>query len=111
MRLARKKWKLENPTFKSIPGTPRKVAKPHRKRERDLQTKYGITLEQYTEMYNSQKGLCKICDGFMEVLRVDHCHSTSKVRGLLCHKCNVGLGHFNDSIELLSKATLYLKGD
>jgi len=63
-------------------------------------------------MLEAQNGRCKICGtdapNGMGTFHVDHCHITSKVRGLLCHKCNVGLGHFNDNISILSAAILYL---
>ena len=63
-------------------------------------------------MLEAQNGRCKICGTDTPMgngaFHVDHCHMTNKVRGLLCHKCNVGLGHFNDNISLLSTAILYL---
>lgn len=46
---------------------------------------------------------------FVRRLAVDHCHSTGKIRGLLCHNCNTGLGKLGDSIESLTKALNYLK--
>jgi hypothetical protein len=42
-------------------------------------------------------------------LAVDHCHTTGKIRGLLCSKCNPALGAFNDNIEILNSAIKYLK--
>jgi hypothetical protein len=79
---------------------------------------YGITLEEYNNLLNSQNGRCAICDkmetqsscknGTIDSLRVDHDHKTGKIRGLLCSKCNFALGHFNDDIELLNKAIKYL---
>jgi hypothetical protein len=44
-------------------------------------------------------------------LSVDHCHNTGKIRGILCTKCNTGLGSFKDNIELLMNAIKYLKGE
>jgi len=77
-----------------------------------LKINFGITPEIYIEMYESQEGLCKICKNKIEFIHrnthVDHCHSTGKVRGLLCHHCNLGLGHFKDSIKALSSAINYL---
>jgi len=73
---------------------------------------YGITLDEYDEMFDKQSGLCLICkepcnSGYR--LAVDHNHATGKVRGLLCGKCNRGLGNFGDSILLLEQAIKYLK--
>ena len=68
---------------------------------------YGITEEQYIEMFNKQKGKCAICethqDNLKSPLHIDHNHKTGKVRALLCYKCNHGIGCFNDDIKLLSK--------
>lgn len=80
--------------------------------------KYKISLEEYNNMLLSQNNLCSICNqeetslsslGKVKNLAVDHCHKTGKVRGLLCWKCNVSLGRFKDSIELLQNAIDYLK--
>lgn len=61
-----------------------------------------------------QKGLCKIChqppNGRWKRLAVDHDHLTGKVRGLLCHSCNAGLGHFKDSVDALRSAISYIVG-
>lgn len=74
--------------------------------------KYGITAEDFKRMYKEQNGKCKICceePATKRGLHVDHCHETGKVRGLLCHGCNVALGSFKDNINLLEKAIEYLK--
>lgn len=82
-------------------------------RNRKYVKNYGITLDQYYEMFDKQNGSCKICgihqDKLNKKLVVDHCHETNLVRGLLCDKCNRGLGHFNDNIDMLLLAIEYLK--
>jgi len=83
-----------------------------------LKKYYGMTADEYEEMYDKQKGICSICgypetiqdkNGKARKLAVDHCHTTGKIRGLLCTNCNKGLGHFKDSIDILKKAVEYLK--
>jgi hypothetical protein len=86
-----------------------------RKRGRDqrhtqLKTHYGISKAQYDEMLASQGGNCGICGNDpKETLCVDHCHSTGKVRALLCRSCNTGLGCFKDNSQLLLAAIKYLE--
>ena len=53
-------------------------------------------------------GECIICGD--TATTVDHDHSTGRIRGPLCQRCNLGLGHFRDAPELLRKAALYLEG-
>ena len=81
-----------------------------------MTNRYGITLEDYDVMLKLQKGVCAICGTtggkYEEVkncgLSIDHCHDTGTVRGLLCNKCNVGIGNFNDDPTLINKAVEYL---
>lgn len=80
-----------------------------RKRIQRLKSKYGISLDTYNEIYLEQEGKCKICNEPSKKLDVDHCHNTMKIRGLLCSKCNIGLGHFKDSSESMLRAIQYLK--
>lgn len=75
--------------------------------------KYGITLEDYNNLLKYQGGCCSIC-GLTEEehgkkLCVDHDHFTLKVRGLLCTRCNQGLGMFKDSEKFLYSAITYLQ--
>jgi hypothetical protein len=86
------------------------------KKDEALKRNYGITLNEYNEMLESQENRCAICQGDnpkgakrANTFVVDHCHTTGKVRGLLCHACNRALGNFGDSIENLERAILYLK--
>lgn len=82
------------------------------RRKSYLIRKYGITEEEYKKIKKLQGGVCKICEMeciFGKELSVDHCHKTGKIRGLLCRKCNIGLGYFDDDTKKLSKAMKYLK--
>lgn len=82
-------------------------------RFRTIERKYGLSKEGYLEMANQQGNLCKICNvegdknlhGF---LYVDHCHTTLKIRGLLCQRCNSLLGLAKDSVTILENAISYL---
>jgi hypothetical protein len=86
---------------------------PDKVKNNGLKYQYGITLVEYVEMLEAQEGRCKICKtdvpGGKGSFHVDHCHDSGKVRGLLCHYCNVGMGNFKDNISTLASAILYLK--
>lgn len=61
-------------------------------------------------MFAEQLGLCAICHKPEDIkLAVDHCHDTGKIRGLLCKRCNMGIGLLGDSPEITLNATLYLQ--
>ena len=87
-------------------------ANPNIGRNAKLKNKYGITLGDYNRILENQNHSCKICgttnSGRRGTLDVDHCHTTGKVRGLLCTNCNNGLGRFKDSADLLASAIKYL---
>ncbi len=85
-----------------------------RVKNQELIRTYGITIDQYHEMLAQQNGACAICEKkFANTKRkdlyVDHCHATLRVRGLLCQKCNQGLGLFEDSLDSLKRAISYLE--
>jgi hypothetical protein len=87
---------------------------PYNRRIRLYRTRYGITIEDYDRMFKEQNGRCAICKTdkpIREHFHIDHCHETKKVRGLLCIRCNSGLGSFKDSKKLLWIAMNYLNGD
>ena len=86
----------------------------------DLKKKYGISLEQFNEMKNSQQHVCAICKQpetaidhrtkkFRD-LAVDHCHTSGEIRGLLCTRCNTAIGLLQDDVDLLARAISYLSG-
>ena len=71
-----------------------------------------LSNDDYNELLYAQKGVCKICDKACSTgkrLSVDHKHGTRIVRGLLCLKCNAGIGMFQDSPGLLFSAIKYLQ--
>ncbi len=79
--------------------------------------KYGLTVDQYLQMLSDQNGACAICgnkedrnrNGVITLLTVDHNHHNGLVRGLLCSKCNTGLGAFMDDTSMLRLAINYLE--
>jgi hypothetical protein len=85
-----------------------------RAKDSELQLKYGISLVDHKRLHKLQKGRCAIChileaDAPRKTLFVDHCHTTGEVRGLICHHCNSGLGHFMDNVDFLENAKSYLQ--
>lgn len=92
-----KKWREDN---------------PERYFELSIFQKYGIDLDDYYKLLKDQNGLCAICNktcARKHRLAIDHCHTTGKVRGLLCERCNHGLGNFKDNIDSLKNAIKYLE--
>jgi hypothetical protein len=80
------------------------------RRKAKLKEKYGISIEDYNSLLEKQGGVCALCNKqhLRRPLNVDHCHNTGKVRGLLCDKCNLGIGLFDDNPELFEKVREYL---
>lgn len=71
--------------------------------------KYGITESDFIALATRQDNRCAICRELSsQAFHVDHCHTTGKVRGLLCNRCNRGLGFFRDCANLLVAAQNYL---
>jgi hypothetical protein len=85
-------------------------------RKQKVMRVYGLSSQEYDTLYSKVE--CYICGskeyigvyGKVKELSVDHCHTTGKVRGLLCQSCNVGLGAFKDNPASLRKAASYLEG-
>lgn len=93
---------------KSFPSTLK--MKDYQRKYR-FEKRYGITVDAAKEMLIEQDGLCAICYGTEPATHLDHDHRTGTVRGWLCPRCNLGLGHFDDDTERLEGALAYLKGE
>lgn len=80
-----------------------------------LKSETGIKQEEYLKILELQDNKCAICKietkNLVKNLSVDHCHTSNIIRGLLCTKCNIGLGYFNDNVEFLSSAIHYLNNN
>ena len=74
----------------------------------NLQMRYGINLAQYEELCEAQQGRCLVCKDEAERLVVDHCHTSGKIRGLVCSPCNLALGHSKDDPARLIALAKYL---
>jgi hypothetical protein len=82
-----------------------------RQRAGHLKRKYGITLEEYDTLLQHQGGGCAICRRKPRPdasLHLDHDHQTGRMRGILCFRCNNGLGDFDDDASLLQQAVAYV---
>lgn len=116
LRIANKKWRTNNrerylqsakksrDRYKQLNGD--KLKDWYRKY--NYKKQYGISYDEYIKLCQLQKHRCAICEK-EDKLCVDHCHITNKIRGLVCRKCNSGMGMFNDDITTLEKAVKYLK--
>lgn len=95
-------------------GPTYKHRSPEFTRNRHIKSKFGISVEEYNKMLISQNYKCAICGTQDSGTKhnnfcIDHCHSSNRIRGLLCTHCNKGIGHFNDNISKLQMAIEYLK--
>jgi Autographiviridae endonuclease VII len=83
---------------------------PKTHRKFNLKKNYGLSLEGYDAKLARQGGVCVIClkASKKKNLCVDHDHETRKLRDLLCGKCNVGLGNFNDNSAAMRRGADYL---
>ncbi len=109
--LRQREWRANNPEESR-----------RRTRESHARRRYGMTTTERNDLFKSQGKRCPICktdkcqgggfimDGQRTGFTVDHCHKTKRVRGIICHHCNLVLGHARDSVEVLSAAIAYLKG-
>ena len=105
----------------SISSKKRYKENPLKFYDSNLRNLYGITYDDYLELLKKQNYRCAICGFTLEEVKsryggnnvrnfhIDHCHKTKKIRGILCQKCNRGLGLFKDNPFMLIKAAKYIK--
>jgi hypothetical protein len=82
------------------------------RRDYDWQYRYGISPEQYLELYKAQNGKCKICGCELpegKYLHIDHDKQTGEVRGLLCGKCNAAIGLLKEDKKVMNNAIKYIE--
>ena len=121
--LRRRGVKTRRPGAPRMPGAhTRPVAEQRmatikqRDKEARLQSQYGLSLNDVAKILDKQHGRCPICGKrlprkYGPQMAIDHDHKTGKVRGILCHRCNQGLGFFRDNTQLLTNAIKYLTRD
>lgn len=108
---ANQKWVEENRDRHNEKGKAWKKHNPDAMRVYHLR-KYGLTPESFAAMLAAQEGRCAICDSSFDSRRapcIDHCHNSTKVRALLCVKCNAAIGQFMDRPERMESAARYIR--
>lgn len=111
-----KNWRLTNPDKVKeyrIRSADKNNARAKKWREKNsLKFRYNISNEDWQEMFNKQEGKCRICfihaKDLKRGLAVDHCHDSKKVRGLLCHSCNMAIGLMKHDVSIINHAISYL---
>lgn len=100
------KWRKDNPD----------AVKEHDRKQK--LKKYGLSIEAYDELFWAQNEVCAICglpetsrrkSGALQRLAIDHCELTGRVRGLLCSRCNLGIGYLKHDVSRLKNAIVYLE--
>jgi hypothetical protein len=83
----------------------------HARKRRSVLRQYGLTIEQYEQMFRAQGGVCLLCGLPPDAkhLAVDHAHDTNEVRGLLHTSCNLAIGQLGDSSARAEQAMVYLR--
>lgn len=112
-RIYTKAWKLRTGRYKPREWKPPKPKVVRPKRVKGETTprlrKYGLSIADFDAMVERQGGVCAICRGDdPRGLVIDHCHDTGQVRGLLCNRCNTGIGMLRDNAAVVASAGHYL---
>jgi len=107
-------WKKKNRKRVNECARRRRKANPEKEKSGRVRWalffNYGITPEIKLKLIENQGGICLICKKPISInCATDHDHEKKCIRGMLCKKCNSGLGFFDDNIELLKQAAEYLE--
>ena len=105
------KWAKDNKGIQRDKSKQWRIDNPTKWKNQVLMYTYGISYADWLLMWENQDSKCAICGELFvspSDAHVDHDHETGQIRGLLCKKCNLGLGWFNDNIESLEKAVKFL---
>lgn len=111
------RWDYSTPEGKKAYAQAHRDQNRNSYRDKSLRASFGISLAEYEEMLASQGNVCGACGGAetdthygkLRRMAVDHCHTSGRIRGILCGSCNKGIGHFKDDPVLLRKAADYLE--
>lgn len=114
MRIYGRKYYKEHKEGERMRKSIYQKENPHIAKKAKLKYRYNITVEDYEDMLQKQGGVCKICKLPQRskktlTLSVDHCHTTGRIRGLLCWNCNGALGQVKDNIQTLKAMIKYLQ--
>jgi hypothetical protein len=116
LKIHRERGKIHyerNKDKKAIYVKKRRAEYPEIYRDLAYKYKYGISITDYKKLLIEQNNCCAICKISQEDINyhlvVDHCHTTNKIRGLLCRNCNLSLGYFRDNIQIIKNSITYLK--
>lgn len=121
MAVAKQTWRQNNQTHRTAKWRPKNFELlRERKHVQWLKATCGMTADQYQSMLDEQDGLCAIChhpekakrpDGTAAKMSVDQDYTTGQIRGLLCRRCKLAIGHLDDDPGKLARAIHYLLGD
>lgn len=114
LQAAKRAWEKANPEIVSMQRARRRIRLMNAETNRSLRYHYDITVDKYKQVAAMQNDVCLICGEKSVTARigrlvVDHCHGSGVLRGLLCHRCNCGLGYFKDDVGLVARALKYLE--
>jgi hypothetical protein len=110
-RLRAREWARRNK--EAVNAKHRAAYDPAESRKRMLQSRYGLSPEQYNQLFLDQGGSCASCGTALvdsASTHVDHCHKTGRVRSILCRRCNTCLGQFDEDAALIRKLAEYADG-